>query len=261
MHACDVDGSESVVQFMQAQGRKGEVVAAAAVRDDSNPEQSKHLETATLKVRRGRLARRQEVRVGPQVLGFEIDFVNLRAEARRFWGMSGCDMEQEYTDTRIPTMRIGTALEDVTVFLLILRLDSEAWQAMRRDLTINALFYNVNDSCRFNFKLDRELEETLSTSEVRQALASKVWLLLSPSCLLQLLYLVPRFRLLSSPLILSPLISSPLLSLLFAMFCPPPPPGLLLFFTVGQVSKERVYTELNGMLLGPVTLTCPARPV
>ena len=47
-------------------------------------------------------------------MGFELDFVNLRAE--------------EYTDTRIPVMRIGTALED----------------AMRRDLTINALFYNLN---------------------------------------------------------------------------------------------------------------------
>jgi tRNA nucleotidyltransferase (CCA-adding enzyme) len=63
----------------------------------SNPDQSKHLETATLRV-----------------MGFELDFVNLRAE--------------EYTDTRIPVMRIGTALED----------------AMRRDLTINALFYNLN---------------------------------------------------------------------------------------------------------------------
>jgi tRNA nucleotidyltransferase (CCA-adding enzyme) len=63
----------------------------------SNPDQSKHLETATLRV-----------------MGFELDFVNLRAE--------------EYTDTRIPMMRIGTALED----------------AMRRDLTINALFYNLN---------------------------------------------------------------------------------------------------------------------
>ena len=63
----------------------------------SNPDQSKHLETATLRV-----------------MGFELDFVNLRAE--------------EYTDTRIPVMRIVTALED----------------AMRRDLTINALFYNLN---------------------------------------------------------------------------------------------------------------------
>jgi tRNA nucleotidyltransferase/poly(A) polymerase len=64
-----------------------------------NPEKSKHLETATMKVG-----------------SFWIDFVNLRAE--------------EYTqNSRIPDlMRIGTAQED----------------AMRRDLTINSLFYNVN---------------------------------------------------------------------------------------------------------------------
>jgi len=64
-----------------------------------NPEKSKHLETATMKVGK-----------------FWIDFVNLRAE--------------EYTeDSRIPDlMRIGTAHED----------------AYRRDLTINALFYNIN---------------------------------------------------------------------------------------------------------------------
>mmetsp|Transcript_26134 Transcript_26134/g.36839 ORF Transcript_26134/g.36839 Transcript_26134/m.36839 type:complete len:879 (-) Transcript_26134:78-2714(-) len=65
-----------------------------------NPEKSKHLETATMKVG-----------------SFWIDFVNLRAE--------------EYTqDSRIPDlMRIGTPDED----------------AFRRDLTINALFYNINN--------------------------------------------------------------------------------------------------------------------
>lgn len=64
-----------------------------------NPEKSKHLETATMKVG-----------------SFWIDFVNLRAE--------------EYTqDSRIPDlMRIGSPAED----------------AFRRDLTINALFYNIN---------------------------------------------------------------------------------------------------------------------
>jgi tRNA nucleotidyltransferase/poly(A) polymerase len=65
-----------------------------------NPEKSKHLETATMKVGT-----------------FWIDFVNLRAE--------------EYTqDSRIPDlMRIGSPAED----------------AFRRDLTINSLFYNVNN--------------------------------------------------------------------------------------------------------------------
>ncbi|KAF9454980.1 hypothetical protein P691DRAFT_792086 [Macrolepiota fuliginosa MF-IS2] len=64
-----------------------------------NPEQSKHLETATFKV-----------------FGHDIDLVNLRSE--------------EYTsDSRIPTgISFGTPLED----------------AQRRDITINALFYNVH---------------------------------------------------------------------------------------------------------------------
>eukprot|EP00578_Thalassiosira_sp_NH16_P023731 CAMPEP_0181085772 /NCGR_PEP_ID=MMETSP1071-20121207/5401_1 /TAXON_ID=35127 /ORGANISM="Thalassiosira sp., Strain NH16" /LENGTH=764 /DNA_ID=CAMNT_0023167583 /DNA_START=122 /DNA_END=2416 /DNA_ORIENTATION=+ len=65
-----------------------------------NPEKSKHLETATMRIN-----------------NYWIDFVNLRAE--------------EYSrDSRIPElMRIGTASED----------------ASRRDLTINSLFYNIND--------------------------------------------------------------------------------------------------------------------
>lgn len=65
-----------------------------------NPEKSKHLETATMKVGK-----------------FWIDFVNLRAEAYA-------------EDSRVPNaVRIGTPSED----------------AFRRDLTINALFYNIND--------------------------------------------------------------------------------------------------------------------
>lgn len=63
-----------------------------------NPDQSKHLETATMRV-----------------LGVWLDLVNLRTETYSH-------------DSRIPDMAIGTPLED----------------AMRRDLTINALFYNIN---------------------------------------------------------------------------------------------------------------------
>ncbi|KAK6090765.1 hypothetical protein P3W45_000010 [Vairimorpha bombi] len=62
----------------------------------SNPNKSKHLETAVCKIN-----------------GLMIDFVNLRCE--------------KYTDTRIPTITIGTAEED----------------SFRRDLTINSLFYNL----------------------------------------------------------------------------------------------------------------------
>jgi tRNA nucleotidyltransferase (CCA-adding enzyme) len=62
-----------------------------------NPEQSKHLETATL-----------------SIMGTQIDFVNLRSENYSL-------------DSRIPVIDIGTPLED----------------ALRRDLTINSLFYNL----------------------------------------------------------------------------------------------------------------------
>lgn len=63
-----------------------------------NPDQSKHLETATMRV-----------------LDVWLDLVNLRTETYSH-------------DSRIPDVAIGTPLED----------------AMRRDLTINALFYNIN---------------------------------------------------------------------------------------------------------------------
>lgn len=87
--------ADHVNDYLQEHGR--ETVSVGVVL--KNPEKSKHLETATMKVG-----------------SFWIDFVNLRAE--------------EYTqDSRIPDlMRIGSPAED----------------AFRRDLTINALFYNIN---------------------------------------------------------------------------------------------------------------------
>jgi tRNA nucleotidyltransferase/poly(A) polymerase len=63
-----------------------------------NPEKSKHLETATMKLGK-----------------FDVDFVNLRSESYS-------------EDSRIPAMKFGSPLED----------------ALRRDLTINSLFYNIN---------------------------------------------------------------------------------------------------------------------
>jgi tRNA nucleotidyltransferase (CCA-adding enzyme) len=65
----------------------------------ANPAQSKHLETAT-------------VRIGT----IDVDFSNLRGK------------ELYQTDSRIPTVAIGSALDD----------------AMRRDFTLNALFYNLS---------------------------------------------------------------------------------------------------------------------
>ncbi|CAE6448515.1 unnamed protein product [Rhizoctonia solani] len=77
----------------KSSGRSGTIATIAR-----NPEQSKHLETARM-----------------NVLGHEVDFVNLRSETYA-------------EDSRIPEIRIGTPLED----------------ALRRDITINALFYNIH---------------------------------------------------------------------------------------------------------------------
>lgn len=87
--------ARTVNAYLKSLGKKTGHVAVI----QANPDQSKHLETANVKV-----------------LNFVVDFVNLRSE--------------EYaTNSRIPEIRPGTPLED----------------AMRRDFTINALFYNLND--------------------------------------------------------------------------------------------------------------------
>lgn len=85
--------ANAVVNYMKAHGEATKNVGVIK----SNPEQSKHLETATT-----------------FIYGLPIDFVNLRTET--------------YADSRIPEMKAGTPEED----------------ALRRDLTINALFYNIN---------------------------------------------------------------------------------------------------------------------
>lgn len=135
-----------------------------------NPDQSKHLETARMRL-----------------LDEWIDFVNLRSE--------------DYSEnSRIPTMKFGTAEED----------------AYRRDLTINSLFYNINTSsvedftgrgimdlksgkivtplppkqtflddplrvlrairfgARFGFMLDEELKIAAADDDVKAAIADKI---------------------------------------------------------------------------------------
>ncbi|KAJ9472464.1 CCA tRNA nucleotidyltransferase [Diplonema papillatum] len=82
-----------IVKYQEDHGMETRHVGVIKI----NPEQSKHLETATT-----------------HIFGQEIDIVNLRCE--------------EYAQSRIPVVRPGTPLED----------------AQRRDLTINALFYNLH---------------------------------------------------------------------------------------------------------------------
>ncbi|KAF9787018.1 hypothetical protein BJ322DRAFT_1053244 [Thelephora terrestris] len=138
---------------------------------EANPEQSKHLETAKMKL-----------------WGTELDLVNLRAE--------------EYAeDSRIPNqITFGTPLVD----------------ALRRDITINSLFYNVHSrsiedytekglddlrdglirtplapretflddplrvirtirfSSRFGYELAQELKDSAASQEIQSALAQKI---------------------------------------------------------------------------------------
>ena len=82
-------------EYMTAHGEDNSVGRIGVIA--ANPAQSKHLETATLKA-----------------FGLEIDFSNLRHETYA-------------EDSRIPTVMIGTPLED----------------SYRRDFTMNALYYHL----------------------------------------------------------------------------------------------------------------------
>ncbi|KAM7279139.1 hypothetical protein ACFE04_006273 [Oxalis oulophora] len=165
----DMSGSDFVDKVRQYLLTTGEEAQGVAV-IPSNPDQSKHLETARMRL-----------------CGMWVDFVNLRCE--------------EYCEnSRIPEMKFGTALED----------------ALRRDLTINSLFYNINNGkvedltnrgisdlkagkivtplppektflddplrvlrairfgARFGFTLDEELKVAAACDDVKAALAAKI---------------------------------------------------------------------------------------
>ncbi|KAJ1723003.1 CCA tRNA nucleotidyltransferase, mitochondrial [Coemansia erecta] len=94
-HMSGFELAQHVTQYLAESGATARSVAKIA----SNPERSKHLETATT-----------------VVLGQMVDFVNLRSETYN-------------AESRVPLVEYGTPLED----------------AMRRDITINALFYNIGE--------------------------------------------------------------------------------------------------------------------
>ena len=93
----DQSGQEfasSLNEYLKSQGFETHKLAVIT----ANPDQSKHIETAVVRV-----------------LGFSIDFVNLRSETYS-------------EESRIPTIQYGSPAED----------------AERRDFTVNALFYNLD---------------------------------------------------------------------------------------------------------------------
>lgn len=95
--------AESIRRFLDSSENDGKYpqdIMGGFSKISANPEKSKHLETATTKI-----------------LGFEMDFVNLRKEVY-------------FEESRNPQMEFGTAEED----------------ALRRDSTVNALFYNLQSA-------------------------------------------------------------------------------------------------------------------
>ena len=95
------DFAAHVNAFLAARGDATSTVGVI----HANPDQSKHLETATVRV-----------------LGSWVDFVGLRAEVYE-------------GDSRIPRVSAGTPVQD----------------AMRRDFTLNAMFYNISQDCVEDF--------------------------------------------------------------------------------------------------------------
>ncbi|KAH7883919.1 hypothetical protein F5I97DRAFT_1930135 [Phlebopus sp. FC_14] len=95
----DMMGVPFVERFVAFLSKRKHVPVGKVTKIESNPDQSKHLETART-----------------TLFGIDLDFVNLR--------------DEEYAESsRIPTgVKFGTPLED----------------ALRRDITINSLFYNVH---------------------------------------------------------------------------------------------------------------------
>jgi tRNA nucleotidyltransferase (CCA-adding enzyme) len=113
----------------------------------SNPDRSKHLETATL-----------------AIFGQFIDFVNLRAETYA-------------NDSRIPnSISFGTPLED----------------ALRRDITINSMFWNVHTEEVEDFTGFGLLD--LDEGTIRTPLPSKETLLDDPLRLLRVIRFSTRFQ-------------------------------------------------------------------
>ncbi|ORY52122.1 hypothetical protein BCR33DRAFT_712335 [Rhizoclosmatium globosum] len=151
---------------------------------DSNPDKSKHLETATARI-----------------FGQMIDFVNLRTETYN-------------EDSRIPTMEFGTPTQD----------------AKRRDITINALFYNLHT---------REVEDftelglkDLQNGHVRTPLDPLQTFIDDPLRILRVIRFASRFNFSIEPDILDACLNHPEIRTALGT----------------KISKERIGVEVDKML-------------
>ncbi|KAG1674687.1 hypothetical protein FOA52_007211 [Chlamydomonas sp. UWO 241] len=153
---------------------------------ESNPDQSKHLETARMKVN-----------------GMWIDLVNLRSETYA-------------EDSRIPTVEFGTPEQD----------------ALRRDFTINAMFYNINTGCVEDLT-GRGMDD-LRAGIIRTPLTPMETFLDDPLRVLRAVRFGTRFGFELEQTLVEAASSQQVCIAL-----------------ANKVSKERVGTELEGMVNGP----------
>lgn len=114
----DMMGYDFAVEFAEYAEKVKDIPVKSIAKVKGNPGQSKHLETAKT-----------------VFMGIELDFVNLR--------------DEEYADeSRIPTKVVSLPhyyLPRHTVDICIIQTFGTPLQdALRRDITINTLFYNVH---------------------------------------------------------------------------------------------------------------------
>jgi tRNA nucleotidyltransferase/poly(A) polymerase len=174
--------ADHVNAYLKAHGQETHNVAVIM----SNPEQSKHLETARMRIR-----------------GLWIDLVNLRSE--------------EYAhNSRIPTMEFGTPEQD----------------AFRRDFTINAMFYNINQGTVEDFT-GQGLDD-LRSGIIRTPLPAKETFMDDPLRVLRAVRFASRFGFELEESLLDAAGDAQVREMLGH-----------------KVSRERIGAELDGMLNGP----------
>lgn len=201
-HSSDIDialdacmGQEFALKVNEYLSSRGEETRGVGV-IQSNPDQSKHLETATMRVH-----------------GAWLDLVNLRSES--------------YSEgSRIPEARFGTAAED----------------AERRDLTINALFYNITEDKVEDFT-GKGLDD-LRQGVIRTPLPPRTTFLDDPLRILRAVRFASRFGFALDDAIATAATDPEVQTKLRT-----------------KVSRERVGKEIQGMLRGPspgdaLTLLC-----
>lgn len=225
----DISGSdfaELVRAHVQAKGEK----ASRVGRIQANPAQSKHLETATMRV-----------------CDMAIDFVNLRSERYaegsriptvvRGWRRTCCAGAALPSQALAPApQEIGTPEED----------------ASRRDLTINALFYNINSGEVEDFT-GQGLAD-LRRGVIRTPLAPLTTFLDDPLRVLRTLRFATRYGFSLDAALIDAASSPEVRVRRRAPHCRAMSPSLTFppqDALGAKVSRERVGTELSSTLHGP----------